>query len=150
MVITKIEGLDDEIVADLLKQLKKIVTARTPLMAISAQSGQGMKELLYKVKAEVTKIEKVEKEAKDAEDDTPVYRLQPTETSFRVTNHGDYYTVTGHRIEKFASRTHFDDEEGERRLKDIMKKMGIMRELERQGIIPGQKVIVGSYGDIEY
>ncbi|MDB5182467.1 MAG: obg [Candidatus Saccharibacteria bacterium] len=150
VVITKIEGLDDEIVADLLKQLKKLVPAKTPLMAISAQSGQGVKELLYAVKKQVTAIEKLEKAAKDEEDATPVYRLQPTETSFRVTNHGDYFTVTGHRIEKFASRTHFDDEEGERRLKDIMKKMGIMRELERQGIIPGQKVIVGSYGDIEY
>ncbi len=150
VVITKIEGLDDEIVADLLKSLKKLVSKGTPLMSISAQSGQGIKELLYAVKKQVTAIEKGEKEAKDAEDDTPVYRLQPTETSFRVTNHGSYFTVTGHRIEKFASRTHFDDEDGERRLKDIMKKMGILRELERQGIIPGQKVIIGSYGDIEY
>ena len=150
VVITKIEGLDDEIVADLLSQLKKLVPKGTPLMSISAQSSQGIKELLYAVKKQVTAIEKVEKDVKDAEDDTPVYRLQPTETSFRVTNHGSYYTVTGHRIEKFASRIHFDTEEGERRIKDIMQKMGKMRELERQGIIPGQKVIIGSYGDIEY
>ena len=150
VVLTKIEGLDNEIVTDRLSELQKLVPAETPLMAISAQSGQGIKELLYEIKAQVTAIQALEQAAKDEEDDTPVYRLQPTETSFRVTNHGDYYTVTGHRIEKFASRTHFDDEDGERRLKDIMKKMGIIRELERQGIIPGQKVIVGSYGDIEY
>jgi Obg family GTPase CgtA-like protein len=119
-------------------------------MAISAQSKQGVKELLYEIKSQVDEMLKAEAAAEAEVDKTPVYRLKPSETSFRVTNHGSYFTVTGHRIEKFASRTHFDDEEGERRLKDIMRKMGIMRELERQGIIPGQKVIIGSYGDVEY
>ena len=150
VVLTKIEGLDDEMVKDRVKELKSLVPKGTSFMAISAQSRKGIKELLYAIKAQVTAIEAKEKAIKDELGDVPVYRLQPTETSFRVTNHGDYYTVTGHRIEKFASRTHFDDEDGERRLKDIMKKMGILRELERQGIIPGQKIIVGSYGDIEY
>lgn len=150
VVVTKIEGLDEEIINDRLSELQKLVPAETPLMAISAQSKQGMKELLYEVKAQVTAIRAAEQAAKEEQDDVPVYRLQPTESSFRVTNHGDYFTVTGHRIEKFAARTHFDTEEGERRLKDIMKKMRIMHELERQGIRPGQKVIIGSYGDIEY
>ncbi|CAN5375032.1 GTPase ObgE [soil metagenome] len=150
VVLTKVEGLDEEIVTDRLSELQKLVPAETPLMAISAQSKQGIKELLYEIKSEVTTIEAAEKAAKDEIGDVPVYRLQPVESSFRVTNHGDYFTVTGHRIEKFASRTQFGDEEGERRLKDIMKKMRIMRELERQGIIPGQKIIVGKYGDVEY
>lgn len=150
VVLTKVEGLDDEIIADRLSELHKLVPANTPLMAISAQSKKGLKELLYEIKSKVDDMLKAEAEEEAKEDKTPVYRLQPSETSFRVTNHGSYFTVSGHRIEKFASRTHFDTEEGERRIKDIMKKMGIMRELERQGIIPGQKIIIGSYGDIEY
>jgi len=149
-VLTKIEGLDDEIVADLLGQIQALVPAETPLMAISAQSKQGLKELLYEIKTQVAAITKQEKAEQEEKDKTPVYRLEVTEKSFRVTNNGDHFLVTGHRIEKFASRTKFGDEDGERRLKDILKKMGILRELERQGIKPGQKIIIGSHGDIEY
>lgn len=150
VVLTKIEGLDDDIVNDLLSQLQALVPAETPLMAISAQSKQGIKELLYEVKSQVDTMRKAEEVAESQVDHTPVYRLQPTEISFRVTNFGDYFTVTGHRIEKFAARTQFGDEDGERRLRDILKKMGILRELERQGIKPGQKIIIGKHGDIEY
>jgi GTP-binding protein len=150
VVLTKIEGLDDEIVVDRLSELQKLVPAQTPLMAISAQSGQGVKELLYEVLSTVNDARKQEKIETDAAEAMPVYRIQPSETSFRVTNHGSYFTVSGHRIEKFAARTRFGDEDAERRLKDIMKKMGIMRELERQGILPDQKITIGQFGDIEY
>lgn len=150
VVLTKIEGLDDEIVKDRLSELQELVPAETPLMAISAQSKQGIKELLYEIKSQVSTIVSVEEAAKEEAEANPVYRLAPTEKNFHVGNHGGYFTVTGHRIEKFAARTRFEDEEGERRLRDIMKKMGIMRELEKQGIKPGEKIIIGKYGDIEY
>ncbi len=150
VVLTKIEGLDDEIVVDLMSGLQKLVPAATPLMAISAQGRQGLKELLYEIKSVVSALVATEEAAKAEVDTTPVYRLKPTEINFKVTNHGDYFTVTGHRIEKFAARTHFEDEDGERRIKDIMKKMGIIRQLERMGIQHGQKIIIGKYGDVEY
>ena len=150
VVITKIEGLDDEIVADLLSQLKKLVPKGTPLMGISAKSRQGVQEMLYVIKKVADKEQKSIDKIKAEEDARPVYRLPSNETSFQITKHEDSYSVKGHRIEKFAARTNFGDEEGERRLRDIMKKMGIMRELERQGIIPGQHVSIGLYGEIEY
>jgi len=43
------------------------------------------------------------------------------------------FIVTGHKIEKFARRTHFDSYEGLNRLRDIMKKMGITHALIRDG-----------------
>ncbi len=150
VVLTKVEGLDDEIIADRLSELQALVPAETPLMAISAQSKQGVKELLYEIKSVVDKARAAEAEAKAAEPAVPVYRLPASEKNFHVEKHDGFFVVTGHRIEKFAARTHFGDEEGERRLKDILKKMGIMRELERQEIIPGQKIHIGTYGDVEY
>ena len=76
VVLTKIEGLDDEIVKDRLSDLQSLVPAETALMAISAQSKQGVKELLYEVKSLVDKARVEESEAKAAEPQVPVYRLQ--------------------------------------------------------------------------
>ncbi len=151
VVLTKIEGLDQEIITDRLSELQALVPTETPLLAISAQSGQGVKELLYEVKSmvEAERARQVESEPEVSED-MPVYRLKPEETKWRVAQHENEFTVTGHKIEKFAARTDFTDEHGTVRIKDIMKKMGIMRELERRGITPGQKIIIGRYGEIEY
>jgi len=149
VVLTKIEGLDAEMVADRLSEIQKLVPAKTPLMAISAQSGQGVKELLYEVK-DIVLAERERVIPEEAEAAIPTYMIDPKQIPWRVTKQEDDFLVTGHRIEKFAARSDLDDEHGARRLRDIMKKMGIMRELERQGIIPGQKIIIGKYGDIEY
>src|SRR5690606_21510134 len=46
VALTKIEGLDQEIVDDLLKQLKKVVAKKTPLFTMSGSAGVGLKPLL--------------------------------------------------------------------------------------------------------
>lgn len=152
VVLTKIEGLDSEIVADRLKELKAATPKGTKLMAISAQSGQGIKELLHEVSS-VVQAERARQAAEQPEEespDRPVYKLRPNETKWRVSQHGNDFTVTGHKIEKFAARTDFDDEHGVRRIRDILNKMGIMRELERRGIVDGNKIIIGRYGELTY
>jgi len=58
--------------------------------------------------------------------------------------------VTGRKIEKFGARTDFENEAGIQRLRDIMKKMGIMHELVRQNIQAGDKIAIGKYGELEY
>jgi GTP-binding protein len=151
VVLTKVEGLDEEMIADRLSELQKLVPAETPLMAISAQSGQGVKELLYEVKAMVIAARAVADEAQAAQEKMPVYTIDPAKIPWQVTSQDDgSYMVTGNRIEKFAARTNFDDEHGVRRLRDIMKKMSIMRELERRGIEHGQTVHIGKQGSFTY
>lgn len=149
VVLTKIEGLDDEIIQDQLAKLKKLVPNGTSLMAISAQSKQGLKELLYEVKNLVHNSVQQEAE-QETKDNVPVYRLDPEQLPWRIIKRDDGYLVRGRKIERFAVRTDFDSEEGVRRLRDIMKKMGIMREIERQGIEIGQTIDIGSIGSIEY
>jgi len=53
--------------------------------------------------------------------------------AWQVTKRNETFVVTGHRIEKFARRTNFDQFQAVNRLRDIMKKMGITYELKRQG-----------------
>jgi len=150
VALTKVEGLDVDIVKDQLAALKKVVPKGTKLMAISAQSKQGMTELLRAtrtmVEAERAKVVEAEAEAPSI----PVLSLQEEEKAWTITKEGDAYILRGRKIERFAARTDFDSEEGVQRLRDIMRKMGIMHGLVRQGINAGDTIRIGLYGAITY
>ncbi len=148
VALNKTDGLDQEMIDDLMAQLRKAIPADAQLFAISAQSGSGVKPMLYAVKA----ILQAYQAKVDAEpvDETPVLRMLNTELAWRVEPTKDGYKVTGSRIEKFARRTEFDNDQGVERLRDIMKKMGIMHELRRKGVVTGQTVSIGKAGSFVY
>ncbi len=148
VALNKIDGLTDEDVTAKLTILQALVPAETPLLAISASSGKGIKELLYEVKSICAR--RAEEVATELAEEVPVLRLPETEDSWKVTREDDRYVVTGRKIERFAQRTDFESAAGEQRLRDIMRKMGIMHELSRQGIEPGQKIVIGNSGKLEY
>jgi GTP-binding protein len=148
IALNKTEGLDKKTVDGLLKTLKKVAPKNAQLFAISAQAGTGVKEMLFALKDTLT-VRQAEI-AEEAASDIPVLKITGEDKSWQVTKDGKSYVVTGFRIEKFAARTDFGNEQGVRRLRDIMKKMGIMHELRRQKIDAGQKVKVGKYGSFEY
>lgn len=149
VVLTKIEGLDEEIIADQIKLLKKVLPKTTKVMAISAASKAGLKELLYELLKMVQKQKaKLAKESVIAET-MPVITIS-NEQAWRVSKTGKGFLVTGFRIEKFAGRTDFENFHGTQRLRDIMKKMGILHELVRQGVEPGDKIQIGKHGSVEY
>lgn len=152
VAINKVEGLDAEMINDRLKALQRVVSNGTPLFAISAQSGQGIRELLFKVK-DVVEVQKQKAVEVSEESSLPVLKLQNEDKAWKVVKDGKKFVVTGRKIEKFASRTDYTNEQGLRRLRDIMLKMGIMHELQRQGIEAGNTVAIGklgSFGSFEY
>lgn len=152
VVLTKIEGLDEEIVEDLIKQLRAIVPEQVPIFAISAQAHKGIKELLFAVKDTVAQ-EKARKLALVSEDEThglPVLTLEDNAKAFTIAKQNNAYYITGRKIERFAAKTDFENEYGVQRLRDIMRKMGIMHELVRQKIEPGDRIIIGAHGEFEY
>lgn len=141
VAITKIEGLDQDIVDMQIDELKKIVSPGTKVMAISSMAHKGLKELLR----ELNKIVKVEREKQKEisitveDDELPVISLNREELSkawnVEKVEEEDrtLYIVTGEKIERFAIRTNFDQEEGVDRLRDILKKLGIAQELLKKG-----------------
>jgi GTP-binding protein len=150
VAINKIEGLDEEIIDDLIAQLKKVVTKNTKIFAISASSGQGLKELLYKIGDVVAKTVHEEETKKD---ELPIISLPDTDDSWRIRKSGHDFIVSGKKIERFAMRTDFENEAGIERLRDIMRKMGIMHELERKKIEVDDNIIIGDareYGRFQY
>lgn len=151
VALTKIEGLDDEIVADLLKQLQTAAGKKATVMPISSAAGTGLKELLYKVKGVVMAARAAIAEAEEEErTKLPVIGLEDTGNAWRITKQDGLFLVTGNKIERFAYRTDFQNEEALQRLRDIMRKMGIMHKLLREGLEPGMQVRIGGAGSFTY
>ena len=138
VVINKVEGLDEEIIGDLIKNLKKAAGRKT-IMTISAKSGQGIGDLLNQTYKMLKTLR--EKPAKKAKEKVPVIKLEKEDDSWKVTKGKEGFKVKGKKIERFALRTDFESDGGIQRLRDIMRKMGIIHELERRKAKSGDTII---------
>ncbi len=143
ITLTKVEGLDNEIIADLTAQLQKAAPKGTTIFAISSQSGQGLQPLLFAVKDKVAAERAKKPKTAKADDGIPVLTLEDKSDKWQVVQEGKRFIVTGQRIEQFARSTDFTNDQGVQRLRHIMKKMGIFHELVRQDIEPGQTIQIG-------
>lgn len=147
VAITKIEGLDDEIINDQLSKLQAVVPAETPLFAISSTAHKNLKELLRELASQVDTARKAEA-AKKAEvvvdEDMPTISLTNTqkEASWQVDKVGEHFEVSGQKIEKFARRTDVNNPHSLNRLRDIMRKMGISHDLERKGAVGDSQISI--------
>ncbi len=152
VVLTKTEALDQDIIDDLLAQLKAVIPEGAPLFAISAQTHHGLTPLLHETNRIVqAERSKVIEEQEEAASGLPVLKLVDESLAWEVKPMGEKrWMVTGRKIEKFAARTDFDDEHGVQRIRDIMKKMGIMHALVRKGINAGDTIQIARLGNFEY
>jgi GTP-binding protein len=145
IALNKVEGLDEEIISDLMGQLKRVVPKGSLICAISAQSGFGLQPFLFDVSKKVKEVRALIPELVE-DHSIPVIKLTDTSDAFDITKEGDIFIVRGQRIEQFARRTDFESEEGLQRLRDIMRRAGIIHELNRMGIEPEQTIIIGKDG----
>ena len=151
IALTKTDGVEDKRVNQALKTLKKLAPRGTSVLAISSSSGTGVKELLREVQKKVL-ADVRRKTVKSSRPTLPVITLGEDDTAWNIEKRNDTFVVTGKKIERFAHRTDFNDFHGQQRLRDIMHKMGILAELRRRGIKPGQTVAIGkpTIGHLEY
>lgn len=140
IALTKIDGLDEDII-EMQKEALKAVAGDTPVLAISSQAHAGLIDVLRELRRKVIAAREAElaELEEDEDSDLEVISLGAEQKVLswkvkKVTENGtDIYVVKGHKIEKFARRTQFDNFEGVNRLRDIMKKMGIAHGLRRAG-----------------
>lgn len=147
VVLTKIDGLDDDIVDMQRQAVQKVAAKDTRIMTMSSTAHKGLKEVLRALRERVQQARVAEAEAKDDEmtTDLPVISLstEAIRNAWTVEKDGDVYVVRGEKIEKFARRTNFDQFDGLNRLRDIMRKMGITHELSRQGAMGDSTIRIG-------
>ena len=145
IALTKIEGLDEDIVTMQLDDLKKVAPENSQIFTISAVAHKGVLDVLRALRAKVQESKQVVAEVDDIEDaDLEVITLgkdqldEKWDTSYDAEN--QIWTVTGAKIEKFARRTNYDQFESVNRLRAIMRKMGIYHHLVREGAT-GESII---------
>jgi GTP-binding protein len=151
VALTKIEGFDKKELNAKLRQLSKLAPKGTPVMAFSSLTRQGLEELLRTIQKQVDQARRRQAKAQPREE-LPVIGLKPTGTDWQIEKTDGGFVVTGRQLESFAARTRFGDQHSEERLQDILAKRGVIRQLERQGIEPGQTITIGNpaIGELEY
>ncbi|MCR5595897.1 MAG: GTPase ObgE [Lachnospiraceae bacterium] len=110
------------------------------VVPISAATGEGIKELLYKVNAMLEELPK-EKIVFEQEYD-PETEMKFSDEPFSVEYDAamDEYVVEGPRIEKMLGYTNLESEKGFTFFQKFLKENGILDELEKLGINEGDTV----------
>ena len=147
VALTKCDGLDQEIIAMQATAIQN-VAPEAQVVALSSQSGEGVKDLLRLLRQEVVAYRTAQAAQSSEEVETeglPVISLgdEQADDVWAVWPEEDGFRVTGDKIEKFARRTNFDQFEGVNRLRDIMRKLGITHELIRQGAESDSVIYIG-------
>jgi len=148
VILSKIDLMLPDDLAERRAAFEQALPEGTQLFAISSQAHENLKPMLYAVKATVDAERRKQAAIAPEEKMVPVLRLKD-QSSWRVTREGDVFIVSGNKIERFATRTDFDNDEAVHRLRVIMRKQGIMHELVKQGIVPGNTVRTAG-GSFEY
>jgi GTP-binding protein len=142
VVVTKTEGLDKDIVDDQVKTLKKAAKGKE-ILTVSSLSGDGLQTLLYRLNEIVEKQRIALRAEREEVEDIPIIKAVEDVDRWHIDIKKRYVVVTGKKIERFARRTDFASEDGVRRLRDIMRKMGMMKTFERNKVDIGKKVYFG-------
>ena len=125
---------------DAVKALKKKVK-KWKIFPVSAATGLGLDALLAYVARELAKAEPPEEDPRSEEPFRFVIELD-----YEVKPEAEgVWRVSGHKVEKLAAMTNFDQSEGLRRFQNILKKMGVEKELMRQGAEPGNTVRIKDF-----
>ncbi len=111
-----------------------------PVFAISAVTGEGLKELLYAIKKrlEAIKEEPVVFEQEYDPEDVLSGKKEPYTVNYDAGQ--KEYVVEGPRIEKMLGYTNLDTEKGFAFFQKFLKENGILEELEKLGIQEGDTV----------
>lgn len=151
IVLNKIDGVDETLVSKKINELKKVVNKSSEVLAISAASSQGLKDFLRALKLLVLRERsRQSKVLQKLEKQKPIITLDDESNAWTVSKTKQGYLIAGQKIEQFASRTDFSNEQSIQRLKDIMRRTGVTHALDRRGAKLGDKIIISKYGDFDY
>lgn len=153
VVLTKSELIDDDIFKMQVDLLNAVVPKNTKIMPLSSSAHIGTKELLNEAYELLNKLKKLQAEQLASQPELPIITLRPDKNYWAVTRQDERtFLIVGDKIEGFARRTDYSQPQAIIRLRDILKKMGIINELVKMGAEPGNKLIIGDpkCGKLEY
>lgn len=137
---------------DLAQQHNIDVSAfqKRKIFFISAVSGQGIRELIFEIWKTLSLLRKKKSLSKPAQKEISVLRphLEKAEKDWSVatTRHNGKraFHIQGKRIEQIAVMTDANNEMALSRVYDVLKKIGVSRELRRRGANAGDILLIAS------
>ncbi len=117
---------------------EEIEKAGYPFCSISAVTGQGVRQMLYRVKKMLDEVPLPEP-AVPAEIVIAVDEEEP----FTIEREGDGWRVRGRQIERIASMTYFEFDTTLLHFQSVLERMGISAALTAAGVQVGDTVYIG-------
>jgi GTPase len=141
VAVNKIDAILPEELAPKIKSLQKAVGKDKKVILFSAVAHKNLSELLHAIEAMVRENPKEEPAPKKT---YKVFTIEDVQNNdrFDVVKEDEFFRISGPKIEKFAVRTDFASPHAVARFRDILKKMGIDKELKRCGAEEGSKIVV--------
>jgi GTP-binding protein len=126
------------------ESIRPVLEARgVQTLAISAATQSNIKALIGAV---VEMAERVPKDVRLHTIDLSVLDPEAGGVPFEILKDADgIYHVRGHRIERAASMTHWDNDEAIMRFQNILDTLGVATALAEKGVRPGDTVFIGKY-----
>ena len=123
--------------------MTKEIAGRLEVLGVSAETGEGLRELRERLATMLPSAEELAEPAAPA--GVVVHRLAAAGVNdFTVTQEDGVFVVRGKSVERLAAQTNFDAEESAERFQVYLLRFGIDEELRRQGVQPGETVRIGT------
>lgn len=132
---------DDELIQSIAEELEH--ASGQKVYIVSATAHKGLSALLDET---VTKVRAArEARAKEvAEQERIVIDEASQPGLWKVERKEEGFTISGEKVEGFARRTNWENEASVERFHNILKRMGVVKELKKQGIEAGDTVRVAN------
>lgn len=148
IVLSKIESVPKQDIPAKLQALARASkVAKKNIHTISAVANMGLVDLLRATQKQLQIIRAQPTEQQPEE--MPVIRLDDS-SMWDVRKRGNTYEVTGTEIEGFARRTNTDQYQAVQRLRHILGRKGIMRQIVRLGAKAGESKIKIADKEIDF
>jgi GTP-binding protein len=145
VALTKAEAVTPE---QLAKQEKALKKTKREVFVISSQAHMGLDPLFRRVVVLVREAREA-REVIEAEELPVIGEAERPEMWQLVLEDKHIWRLTGKRLEGFARRTNFESADGVQRLRVILRKAGVWRELKRQGADEIEGDVIIRIGDNE-
>jgi GTP-binding protein len=112
---------------------------KLPAYAISAATGEGIRQLIMRVGSMLLELPKPEPIAGEI----PVFKLEES-PQLTVEREGDAWRVRGEAVERLAHQTMWQYHDAVQRAQRVLEAMGVLDALREAGVQPGDMVRIGS------
>jgi GTP-binding protein len=152
LVVSKIDLADEKKRQEIRKKAKTVIASHPEIfrfdkepILLSAATHEGVQALIHEIDRELALIPKTEPAKK-----TKVFTLDDVKKQvINIEKEGDSFHVSGNKIQYFVAKTDFSNPHGVARIYDILRKMGVIKRLEKKGAKIGDKIIIDGQ-ELEY